>query len=281
MLELVTELQRTSIARWTVEAFGEESLHGSAPEGRRRNPRHTFCRAAYAHLAGLEADVDFAAVQVTRADLKRLTGHGGEGALYRTFRESEQSLANLLGREMDGEFGGGAPELVITEMKVWSHWPYRRGWLEALETSAPLSRRFAAETLVRVLVEWAMHNPRAAQVLECLPPPSVVEDLCVISGRQVSPRQAVEVLRHAVKSAIELEGAPALEVLNVVHEDLMRAFATGHLSYVDELAGITRNLMEEIEYLWPRLGAAERERLAKGLRPMVAELHRRLEKEHR
>lgn len=281
MFELVTELRRTSIARWAEAAFGDESLHGSASAGKRRNPRHTFCRAAYEHLAGLEADTDFAAVQVTRADLKRLTGHGGEGALYRAFRESEQSLANLLDYEMDGVFGGGAPELVITEMKVWSHRPHRQGWLKALETSGPLSRRFAAESLVRVLARWAMHNPGAAQVLEYLPSPSAVEDLCVISGRRASPRQALEVLRRAVKIATELQGAPPLAVLNVVHEELMGVFATGHLTYVDELAGETSDLMAEIEYLWPRFGAAEREHLTKRLGPMVAELHSRLEKGHR
>jgi hypothetical protein len=281
MFDLLTELRRTSTALWTESAFGKRSLNAAPPDGERPKPRPQFCRAVVRHLAELDGDTDFAAVRIGREELKRRTGHQGEGTLYSTFGGSaQQSLASLLEVEMGQTFAvRDAVRHVLAETKVWSHRPHRDGWLEELEDEGAPSRRFAAETLVRVLADWAARNPRLARASGHLPPPTAVQDLCVISGGHASPDAAKDFLTKVVRAVADFEGASAQAVLNAVHDELMRLLAIGHSDYADELVRNAREVLSEIDYMWPRLGPDERERVARRLGPLVGDLHRRMDKE--
>ncbi|MFC5744625.1 hypothetical protein [Actinomadura rugatobispora] len=280
MLDLLTELRRTPTSLWTESAFGTRSLN-APPDGERPKPRPQFCRAVVRHLAEMDGGTDFAAVRIGRDELKRRTGHQGEGTLYATFGpNAQQSLASLLAAEMGSTFAvRDAVRHVLAETKVWSHRPHRDGWLAALEDGAAPSRRFAAETLVRVLADWTARNPRLARSAGHLPPPTAVQDLCVISGGRASSADARVFLAEVVRVAAGFEGASAQAVLNAVHDDLMRLLAIGHSDYADELVRNARESLGEIEYMWPHLGPDERERVATRLGPIVGDLYRRMDKD--
>ncbi|TDD82636.1 hypothetical protein [Actinomadura rubrisoli] len=282
MLDLISELQRTSTARWEEDAFEGHHATGALPGGGKPRPRLLYCKAILSCLAELEPDADFATVQITRADMNGKTGHQGNATLYSTFgRQARRSLVRRLG---DGGLGGvlGGRDVVgyaVAETKIWSHRPHREGWLAALDDAGHVSRRFAAETLVRVLADWAARNPRLARIGAHLPPLTAVEDLCVVSGGHASPARAAGFLATTLRTASELHGASALAVLNVVHSELMEVLAIGDADHVDELTRGVKAQLSEIEYLWQRLDACGRERLASRLQPMLGDLNRRMEKD--
>jgi len=90
-------------------------------------------------------------------------------------------------------------EQLIDETKIWSYWPFRQQFLDALRPDAPPELR--AEALAHSLVLWARRHPAIAAATGHCPPACAVEDLTLIhQGRLAATRAATrltDVLRHA------------------------------------------------------------------------------------
>ena len=116
--------------------------------------------------------------------------------------------------------GTNATEFLVDEAKVWSYWDHRSGWLSELRAAPELSRRAAAETLVRVLTGWAVSAAALAGCLGCSPPVAAVEDLLVIWAENAPVAAAHTVLREVIELALGPLGKTASGVLESVQPRL-------------------------------------------------------------
>lgn len=148
------------------------------------------------------------------------------------------------------------------ETKVWSFWSYREGWLEGLASMRVADRRFAAETLVRVVAAWATGNRPIAGYLENLPPVAAVEDLCYILPEETGLDRVLDFLGSVVRTALGPLGGSTSDVLSALQNELMDLGFQRSASYVDELVERVDTTLDEIDRLAVCLPAQARRRLA-------------------
>ncbi len=160
---------------------------------------------------------------------------------------------------------------LAVEVKVWSHWPYRAGWLTELGNAEPHSRQFAAATLIRVLALWAHSSQRLAASYACDPPLSVVEDLVVIAAGNASGPQARELLAQVIELARGPVGAAPDEVLEAVSADLAAIGLVGRPVFGEVTDRLAESLAA-LRHLWPRLALEQRSQLHEEFGPEFANL---------
>ncbi|WP_101830393.1 hypothetical protein [Frankia canadensis] len=157
------------------------------------------------------------------------------------------------------------------EVKVWTYWPCRDGWLEVLAGLDDPVRRTAAESLVLMVAEWASRNRAVAACHGFAPPLAAVEDLLVVSRSQLNPSDAVELLTTVTRRALQDHGRGPADLLNVVHDSLMGlAFDAG-----DGLTHAMGDLVASVSTLArlvPTIPPPRRALLADELGPTFADL---------
>ena len=162
-------------------------------------------------------------------------------------------------------------EGVAVEAKVVSFWPCRQAWVQELDGLGRDDRRFAAETLIRVLAEWAATDRPMAAMLSAAPPLCAVEDLRLICPETPSVRTATSLLTKVVELAQSPRGLSPLGTLNVVRDELlMVGFA--QVPPVDELLDELTETLAAVEYLLPRLSADDRDQVADQLEPQLRDV---------
>jgi len=157
------------------------------------------------------------------------------------------------------------------EVRIWTFWPFRDGWLAELDQFAEPTRRTAAETLVLMVAEWARRRPEAAVYPAPAPPMAAVEDLVVVSRAAIGPAPALALLTQVVWLALDGRNRRGEDIVDMVHDELMRlAFDAegGAAAAIDEVTNGVTTLTRII----PTLSPADRDQLAHELGPTFADL---------
>ncbi|WP_306213497.1 hypothetical protein [Actinoplanes sp. RD1] len=106
-------------------------------------------------------------------------------------------------------------ELLVDETKVWSFFPHRSGWMHQLDNMDDLSRSMIAESLVRVLLDWAGRQPHLAAAHDFAPPICAIEDLLIVRRDELLTLDAVALLREGIRLRIT---PPGCSIEGVLHE---------------------------------------------------------------
>ena len=187
-MRLTTELEDTAVARWyrTARFRPDHAGRDAGGTSQRLNwqtrTRYyetlaTFLDASGGSTAGLARDALAAAAGQRRpSTLYYLVSPKSSGSLAGALRAA--TPWPLYERRR----GERVVDLLMTETKVWSYWPHREGWLEALDDLTVTDRWLAAAGLVRVLADWAVCARPLARAAGFAPPLAAVEDLLTLSG---------------------------------------------------------------------------------------------------
>jgi len=256
-------------AAWAKDAFNGDSLRGTMiPVGGKRR-RLEAARALLAYLDREPGDSGLERFQIQgNPDIKVATLYKNVGL------HGENPLVKALPAELHAVRGKqNVKRLLAAETKVWSFVPMRRGWLMAL---ADGDRRFAAETLVRVLARWAAGEPGLAAVDGCEPPLTAVEDLWRISAG--APAASVlELLTKVVGTVVADPGRTAPSVLDSFHSDLMGVLGITDFTWLDQEVTRFLDAARDLDFLLQRAGEPERKYAASRLSGQLANLLRSLE----
>jgi hypothetical protein len=90
-----------------------------------------------------------------------------------------------------------ATESLLDEAKVWAFWPARRAWLEVL-AHLTTGATTASAAYLKVIAEWALHNPALAGAMDFAPPACAVEDLAMIHRGDLPALRAYTLLRTTI-----------------------------------------------------------------------------------
>ena len=153
----------------------------------------------------------------SRANFYQVVGSSAPHSLLRGYQGTQRAygadIAGLYRRPT-------AVQQMVDETKVWTHWGYRAGWIGQLEQARDVTRKAAAESLVRVLAEWAVCHPKTAGALDSSPPMSAVEDMVVLWGDPASAAAAHDLVKKVVQSALSPLGTTANGVVTSIAEQL-------------------------------------------------------------
>ncbi|TQS45621.1 hypothetical protein [Cryptosporangium phraense] len=269
MAHLSEELRRTISARWYSSVLSErQSVTGQT--------RTRYYRALSTHLDHLEPFDDSTAqwseARIDRADLATLAGAKATSTLYSLFGQRARSLAaHYAGSPYVARRHPGPVDALIFEAKAVSFWPCREAWASTLGALSRDDRQFAAETLVRVLAEWASANRPLAAVRRSAPPVCAVEDLRLVSPGDPPVGAVVALLTRVVELAHSPRGLSPLGTLDAVHDELMTlGFVRGEP--LETLLTEVSEGLAAVEYLVPQLSTADRENLADHLVPQLRDV---------
>jgi hypothetical protein len=271
MTYFVERLGRTVTARWYV------AVTGTQPRARSRLETRVRCYDALTktvgHLLETHGGPALARAHIRYTDLAPLP----KSTVHHTFRrENSGALVAAIAAAEDRPLRETQPyrdgvENCSAELKVWTYWPYRDGWLTVLAEQEEPDRRLAVESLILVLAEWAEHNPAVATHVNYAPPVAAVEDLMVVSRARISPEDATSLLAKVVTRTLEGRGHTPESVLNHVHDELMfrTIDADDGLAYAK---AETTNGLSALARIIPTLLPPARARLADELRPAFADI---------
>jgi hypothetical protein len=229
--------------------------------------------AVLAEVTASAGDDEVSRVRVSREALVSRAGQERPSTLYYLVgKQSAGSLLRHLDERIPGFRGSQAyhdvVENLIAEVKVWSYWPWREGWLAQLAAMEAPSRHFAAESMIRVLAEWAGRHRGLAGAVGNAPPVAAVEDLLVVCPRAMPIRSATHVLTRTVETALGPREMSPFGVLNEVHSELTTVGFETEDRLNDVLAGLAESL-GSVEALLPRLVPAELRRVSEELVPYL------------
>lgn len=264
------DLHGAVIARWYATVHGAAGAERDAGQGTvRRAPwatREKYYRALLSCLAdepGVDSARRLEGSHELRTALTAAAGVRSSSVLYSLAgsKVPTSMLAQVPGAlaEISGP-GRDIGYRLAAETKVWSHWPYRAGWLAELRVAGSQNRPLAAATLIRVLAAWAHDNRPLAAFNLCEPPLSAAEDLLIISAGKARAPDVMAVLREVIRLGCGPWGAAPGEVLEAVTDRLM-AIAPGGGDVADELAGQLAELLSELRLLLPQLTSQQLGRL--------------------
>lgn len=277
MTWLTKDLQNTNTAQWYDVALGSRSPEsgtgtGTVPRGSATRTR--YLEAIQTCLSALVMGPD-GSDRASNAELRDAVvaevGRRSTSTLYLLFRpESTNSLLGCHGADMRASQGcQDIVDYVIAEAKVWTHWPYRQGWLESLAAHEAPGRQFAAETLIRVLAGWAASNQLLAAELFYAPPVSAIEDLQIVCGRNADAATVTEILSRVLILAVDPTSPSPAAVLDSVHQDLMNLIFE-QVTHVDRVVVDLGEALAAVEYLLPGMSDIDREELASEIGPQLA-----------
>jgi hypothetical protein len=197
MAHLSEELRHTLCAEWYAP-FSTDRQGGS---GAGNQTRLRYYEALSKHLDALPPESGWRHAVIDRRDLATLAGAKASSTLYSLFGASSRSLISRYAgtRYLPGA-APGPVEALIAEAKADSYWPYRQAWLDTLRTIGREDPRFAAETLIRVVAEWAVDERPLAAVRNCAAPLCAVEDLALICPAEPPVAAVANLLAHVVSS---------------------------------------------------------------------------------
>ena len=182
----------------------------------------------------------------SRSNFYQVTGSRAPHALLRKYQSAQRSysadIADLYRRP-------SAVQQLVDETKVWTHWGYRAGWIVQLEQARDVTRKAAAESLVRVLVEWAVYHPETAGALDSSPPMSAVEDMVLIWGDPASAAAAHDVVRKVIQSGLSPLGTTANGVVKSIAEQLNRRLSHHGVPEPDPVARLVGVTFDTVQWL--------------------------------
>jgi hypothetical protein len=267
------DLDGTAIARWYASVHGaggseRDAAEGGARGGRRAAwvTREKYYKTLVSCLAsepGADPARRPADAHEFRTALMAAAGVQSSSVLYALAgpKAPASMLAQVRGALAEiSRPGRDIGYRLATETKVWSHWPYRTGWLAELRAAGSQDRPLAAATLIRVLAAWAHDNQLLAACYQYEPPLSAVEDLLTISAGKARAPDVMAVLSDVIQLGCGPWGAAPGQVLAAV-TDRLAAVAPGGDDVADELAGQLAELLSELRLLLPQLTSQQRGRL--------------------
>lgn len=233
---LIEDLRNSDVCRWytsTAEARADEQDHGRLAGNWATRLRYYQAFISCLPAPDRSAPDPSAPDQDLRGAVMSAAGAQSSSTLYTL--TGPKSRTAMLSR-VDGTLtaglaaGRGVVARLAAEVKVWSHWPYRAGWLAELGESEPHGKQLAAATLVRVLAVWAHDNQALAASCQNDPPMSAAEDLVIIAAGLASPARARDLLAKVIELGRGELGAQPREVFEAVSGDLMALGLAGHRS---------------------------------------------------
>jgi hypothetical protein len=283
IVRLTGELDDTAVARWYRAArFRTDGARtGAGPKAQRLNwqTRTRYYETLVEELAATGGD----SAEVGRDALAAKAGQRRPSTLYYLVSPtSPGSLAGVLlsatpHRLYEKRRGTRVLDLLVLEAKVWSYWPHREGWVEALDDLGVTDRWLAAAGLVRVVADWAACFRDLATAGGFAPPAAAVEDLLMLvdaadpAGARTRDDQLAEVteiLTTVVRTALGTGGIGPAFVLGVVHRRLAALVAAPRAA-PDQLTTELADLLTQLEHLLPTLPDDDRLRMADELAPRL------------
>lgn len=206
MPSVLHELRETAAVRWRRDLAGPETSVRKHWSTKTNYYRAVDALLAEGHAGPLSWTDIVATVQPhgSRTTFFDVAGPHAKRPLHREYDGTP--LGACLARET-------VPEMLIDETKVWSYWPHRVGWMHELFRAEDLTRPAVAETLIRVLLDWATREPGLAAMIDHAPPACAVEDLMVIREGRLSATAAYATLQDAIR----LRLAPGGSTDGVLH----------------------------------------------------------------
>lgn len=288
MSALTMELRNTQVSRW----FEPPRPHAAADTPNEHAPTRTLRsrRRFYAALEKYLATVaeyyggDIIRLARDRPGLRGVAeaaGQNSASSLDHVFGSRSATLAAFLREKAPHLLAPAEPagslERLVLQAKAASFWPYREGWLSMLESLGEPPRRVAAESLVRVVAEWAAQQPLVAATCDFAPPVAALEDLTVAAGitcpagareGRAATAETVgalaEILRRAVRRSLDDAGATSGGVLESIRADLHEtAFPEVGAARVPRQL---ESLMTGVTHLLLRMSPGERRAVAAELR---------------
>ncbi|BEL06356.1 hypothetical protein Q0Z83_045470 [Actinoplanes sichuanensis] len=212
MSSVLEELRETVAVVWRRNLFGSEPYPS----------RHWTTRDSYYQAVdGLLADAPGSALSwqeiVDAAGGSRTTFF--DLANPRTRRALREAYADAVGpaRDLVDQLNRDTKtELLVDETKVWSFFPHRSGWMHQLDNMNDLNRTMIAESLVRVLLDWAGRQPHLAAAHDYAPPICAIEDLLIVRRGELLTVDAVALLRDGIRQRITPPGCSIEGVLHTL-----------------------------------------------------------------
>jgi hypothetical protein len=217
MPSLLEELKTTVSSRWR-----QALVHGNKNDKRHWGTKESYYHAlvATATESGYRGRLRSRIIETVEprgsiATFYTVIGPKARHALIKAYFDAESDrpdLAEVCSHD-------DATDQLIDEVKVWSYWPSREGWLLQLDELTDPTRELAAESLVRVLVDWSVNNSVVATLLDYAPPICAVEDLLAVQ----KDRSAVDAFRLLRQVVCHAQGPLAMVtdgVLTAVRADL-------------------------------------------------------------
>lgn len=181
----------------------------------------------------------------TRSSFYRVTGSSAAHPLLREYQSAQRSycagIRDLYRRP-------SAVQQLVDETKVWTYWGYRTGWIEQLEETVDLTRKAAAESLVRVVAEWAACHPATAAALDCSPPMSAVEDM-VLLWSEPGAADAHDLVKKVIQSGLSPLGTTANGVVKSIAEQLNRRLSPYGALESDRVARLAGATFDMVQWL--------------------------------
>ncbi len=171
---------------------------------------------------------------------------------------------------------GSAVQKLIDETKVWSFWGHRTGWLKQLERAPDITRRVAAECLIRVLANWAATHPQIAAALSCVPPMCAVEDLLVVGAFSGTAADAAEMLADVITYALGPLGAITDGVLRAVKGQLHQPSARDNRARDDALSALAEasyTIIRDVSAMPAAMRTTTRDAAVKWMEDAIATLN--------
>lgn len=204
-------------------------------------------------------------------------GRRSSSTLYLLFR-SEAPQSMLGHHDSDLLASQGCQDVVdnlISEAKVWTYWPHREGWLQSLMNGDAQGRMFVAETLVRVLADWAMTNRLLAEELNYAPPTAAIEDLRIVCGRTAGTEAVTELLARVLAQALDPMSSSPSAVVDSVHRDLL-ALTAGQVAHAERVVLDLNEALAAVDYLVVGMPDVEKQELAAEIVPQLDYLRKKL-----
>lgn len=255
------ELTKTIAASWRSGLEGVPS--GNEDSGRVHWQTKTNYYRATAELLQ-EPDTKLTWQNIVRS----VRPEGNRGTFYRVI--GSNAAHPLLGAYRSAKRGYAADitelydripavQQLVDETKVWTYWGYREGWVTQLELTADVTRRAAAESLVRVVMDWAMRYPQIASALDCSPPMSAAEDMVVIWDGNDAAIDAHGLLVDVIRSGLGPLGTTANGVLKSITEQLDRKLPPRGKPAMDPVTRLAGVAFDTIRWLGTLSGESQRE----------------------
>lgn len=293
-MRLTAELEDTAVARWYRAARfrpnpgrldpgrqdpGRREA-GSAQQRLNWQTRTRYYQTLVEFLDASDGVVD----DLERDALAAAAGQRRPSTLY--YLVSPRSPGSLAGtlrtpaasRLYERRHGERVLDLLVTETKVWSYWPHREGWLEALGDLGVVDRWLAAASLVRVVADWAAATRPVASAAGFAPPLAAIEDLLTVAdtGRSPTDRgdadarlpEVTALLATVARCALDGTGAGPGFVLGVVHHRLA-ALVARPPAPAERITSEVADALTQLEHLLPGLPGDERRRMSDELSPRL------------
>lgn len=257
MSAVTHDLSETIATRWQGEPQDVNDVDPPQRLGQKQRQRNWCIRVEYYHAA--KKVVNDPNIPFNYKEVSVRAGRAGNGVLYALFGKDgrRKLISDYISQHTprhDGltalyDRGASVIEFLFDEVKVWSYWPHRRGWLTELERASDVTRQAAAESLVSVLADWAAAEPALASCLGFSPPIAAVEDLLVIWGKDVPAADAHGLLRDVIELAQGPLGKSANGVLGVVRPRLEEHLPSRAEAPPDHVAILAETSLTAIQWI--------------------------------